>query len=102
MDGVINKMKNKSLIELKDKVENNNFKNSEIKALLGSVYDSWEDIAQFAGDDEEKRYCTWYEVDRISERILMFLHLAMGTLEDIKSTEEEVIKGLLALANDEV
>lgn len=101
MDGVINKMMSKSLIELKDKLEDNSFKNAQIKALLDSINDSWEDVTQLAwNDDEEKRNLTWYEVDRVSERINIFLYLTIGMLEDIKSADEEVMKGLLALAND--
>lgn len=101
MDGVINKMMSKSLIELKDKLEDNSFKNAQIKALLDSINDSWEDVTQLAwNDDEEKRNLTWYEVDRVSERINIFLYLTTGMLEDIKSADEEVMKGLLALAND--
>ena len=93
-------MTNKNLTELKDKVENNTFKSSEINALLGSVYDSWEDITEVAKDkDEEKRNQTWYEVDRVSDRIATFLYLAMGALAEIENTNQEVIKGLVALAN---
>lgn len=90
-------MKKEQLSNLQDKAERNSIKNEYSKAVLSSIQEIFNGIAECANDKNGKQSWTVFEVKRVEKRTESLFNLLFELMSESNNTNEEMITQLAEL-----